>query len=68
MRWDLRSARSWRPRKGTVVFGVVLAVAGAGVGWAATHATSPAVITACVDPAGGPLSRSASHPAARRSR
>ena len=61
MRWDLRSGGSWRPRKGTVAFGVVLAVAGAGVGWAASGATSPGVITACVDPAsGGQLIYSAS--------
>lgn len=52
MRRIRQLAGRWRPRTGTAVIGAVLAVAGAGVGWAATRAISPGVITACVGPPG----------------
>jgi hypothetical protein len=60
MRRAAQVVGKWRPRKGAALAGVVLAIGAAGVGWAATRATSPSVITACVDPAGGPLVYSAS--------
>jgi hypothetical protein len=44
-----------RIRKWPVFVAVLVVCAAGGAGWAATRATSSGVITACVDPAGGPL-------------
>jgi hypothetical protein len=52
MRRTVRLVGQWRPRKGTAIAGVLLAVLAAGVGWAATRAVNAGVITACVDQAG----------------
>ena len=55
-----RSAGSWRSRVWIGVGLCAFALGAAGIGWAANGATDSNVLTACVDPAGGPLVYSAS--------
>ncbi len=55
-----RGVASWRPRVWIGVSVCAFVAGAAGIGWAASGATDSNVLTACVDPAGGPLVYSAS--------